>query len=112
MRYARVISGTPKTSEDLKDPKRVAAGKKGGRPNKGRINNIQIKVSREEREFLNRVSSEQGITVSDLFRKMLLLPETESENTIPIIFKNQPCYLTEAQAKDLYRQLTKVLIGD
>lgn len=107
MQYARVLSGTPKElKEDTK--------KKVGRPFGGihRSVNIQIKLTEEERDIANSRAKLKGTTVSDWLRGILTADEPLPEEAVTIILKNNPCYLTHDQAKDLYKQLTKVLIGE
>jgi len=107
--------------EAPKNPKRVAAGKQGGRPYQGgkeKTCMVQIKLTPTEHAILFGSAHNSGVTVTELFRRMLIAPKdelissTENENMIPILIKNNPTYLTLEQAKDLYKQLTKVLIGE
>jgi len=107
MQYARVLSGTPKALvEETK--------KKLGRPFGGvhRSVNIQIKLTEEERDIANQKAKLSETTVSDWVRGILTLEEPAPEEAISILIKNNPTYLTLEQAKDLYKQLTKVLIGE
>jgi len=106
MRITNTLEAVPK------NPKRVEAGKQGGRPSKGRTENIQIKVTPEERAILTAAAHSSGKTLSDLFRDLIIAPPTIEEGAISILIKNNPTYLTLEQAKDLYKQLTKVLLGD
>ena len=102
-----------------KNPKRVEAGKQGGRPYQGgkeKTCMVQIKLTPTGHAILFGSAHNSGVTVTELFRRMLIIPNTEStlstENMVPILIKNNPTYLTLDQAKDLYKQLTKVLIGE
>lgn len=115
MKYARVVSGTPKTDEDLKDPKRVAAGKQGGRPLKSGVArncNIQVKVTPEEHETISLNAKKLGMGVSDLIRAILLFPPSSEEKNIALLIDTTPTYINKEQAKYLYKQLHTILIGE
>lgn len=96
----------------VKNPKRVAAGLQGGRPGQDRVKHLQIRLTEEEHSMIMSAAKASNTTIADMFRNMLLVPEGPIVNGIPIIFKNIPTYLTPEQAKDLYKQLSKILIGD
>jgi uncharacterized protein (DUF1778 family) len=98
-----------------KNPKRIAAGKLGGRPKKEEEEprtRVPLWVSSKEKEVIEKAASAMNKTVAGFIRDLIFEDAIVSEGTVLLSIKNQPCYLTQDQAKDLYKQLTKVLIGD
>lgn len=110
MQFAKVLSGTPKTSADIQEAKQS----RGGRPYKGgkeKVCNVQIKLTPEEHAQVFALAKTVGKTVTDLFKESFLPKEKPVKGSIALTIKSVPTYLTPEQAKDLYMQLTKLLIG-
>lgn len=91
--------------------------KKTGRPYKGgreRTSNLQIRLTPEEHERLTVTARKNSMSVSDLFRALLLeqdMVESAGDEFVSVMVKNRPTSLTEQQAKDLYKQLSVILVG-
>ena len=109
MRYARVISGTPLTDEDIAEDGK----KKVGRPPTGRQNTLifQARLSPEDNLKLTSVIKKLGKTNTQWIRDVITSID-EKPGNILVTVGNQPTYLSEGQAKNLYKQLTKILLGD
>jgi uncharacterized protein (DUF1778 family) len=98
-----------------KNPKRIAAGKLGGRPKKEDEEprtRVPLWVSSKEKEVIEKAAAAMDKTVAGFIRDLIFEDTIVSDGSVLVSIKNQPCYLTQEQAKDLYKQLTKVLIGD